>query len=116
MARGSPTPHLTTAGSRRSRSPPGDKSHWLGFDFFHLDCAVTVRRLYVFLVIEVGARYVHVLGVTAYPDGAWTVQQARNLLIDLGERADRFRFFDPGPGRAVHRAFDAVFASAGIEV
>jgi hypothetical protein len=43
----------------------------LACDFFHADCAVTLR-------------HVHVLGVTARPDGAWTVQQARNLLMDLG--------------------------------
>ncbi|WP_329237470.1 hypothetical protein OG417_34090 [Actinoallomurus sp. NBC_01490] len=41
-------------------------------------------------VIEVGARFVHVLGVTADPDGAWVAQQARNLLIDLGDRVGRF--------------------------
>jgi hypothetical protein len=31
-----------------------------------------------------------VLGVTTNPDRPWTVQAARNLLMDLGEHADRF--------------------------
>ena len=64
----------------------------LAVDFFHVDCAVTLQRLYCFFVMEVGSRYVHILGVSTNPDGPWTVQQIRNLLMDLGRRAADFRF------------------------
>ena len=66
-------------------------------------------------MIEVGTRHVQVLGVTAHPDGAWTVQQARNLLM-VGERAARFRFMVRDRASQFTDRFDAVLSAAGIEM
>jgi putative transposase len=91
-------------------------STMLACDFFHVDCALTLTRLYVFFVIEVGSRYVHILGVTANPDGPWTVQQARNLLMDLGDRVEQLTVLIRDRAGQFTAAFDAVAADAGITV
>ena len=87
----------------------------LAADFFHVNCAVTLQRLYCFFVIEVGSRYVHILGVTANPDGPWTAQQIRSLLMDLGDRAADFRFLVRDRAGQFTASFDALLASVGIE-
>ena len=90
-------------------------SAMLAVDFFHVDCALTLERLYCLFVIEVGSRYVHILGITANPDGPWTTQQIRNLKMDLGDRAADFRFLVRDRAGQFTASFDAVLSSAGIE-
>jgi transposase InsO family protein len=65
-------------------------------------------------VIEHGTRRVRILGVTLHPTGQWTAQQARNLLIDPGEQADRVKFMIRDRGSNFTAAFGAVLANVGI--
>ena len=75
----------------------------LATDFLHIDCAVTLTRLYVAFVIEHGTRRIHLLGVTRYPTAAWATQLARELAADLEQTGARFTHLIRDRDTKVHR-------------
>ena len=85
----------------------------LACDFFTVDLPGGAQA-YVLAVIEHATRRIRVLGVTLHPSGQWTTQQARNLLMDLGDQTDRVKFMIRDRGSNYTAAFDAVLAGAGI--
>ena len=91
-------------------------STMLACDFFHVDCAVTLKRIYVFFVLEVANRSVHLLGATPNPDVRWTTQQVRNLVMDLDDCVTQFRFLVRDRAGQFTASFDTVLADVGIQV
>src|ERR1019366_7086658 len=85
----------------------------LACDFFTADL-LDGTQAYVLAVIEHASRRIRILGVTLHPTGAWTTQQARNLLMHLGEQAHRVKFMIRDRGSNYTAAFDAVLADTGI--
>jgi putative transposase len=87
----------------------------LAVDFLHVD-TVLLNRLYVLVFIEHGTRRMHLGGVTAHPTSEWTVQQARNLALTLGEQFEDIRFVIRDRGSNFTISFDAVFQATGARI
>src|SRR6478735_4938163 len=87
----------------------------LAADFVQVD-TVLLRRLYALIVMEHGTRRVHLAGITANPDGAWTTQAARNFLMDLGQRSASVKFLIRDRAGQFTGSFDAVFTAEGIRI
>src|SRR5512133_550453 len=87
----------------------------LAIDFAHVD-PIFLRRLYILVAVEHERRRAHIAGITAHPTGAWVTQQARNLLMDLGDRAEQLRFLIRDRDSRFTATLDAVFAGADIRI
>jgi putative transposase len=84
-------------------------------DFFTVE-TLWLRRFYVLFFIELSRRRVYLAGITANPDGAWVVQQARNLTMTLAEQGQSHRFLVRDRDRKFTAAFDEIFRSEGMKV
>jgi putative transposase len=84
-------------------------------EVFHVD-TVFGKRIYVLFFIEHATRAVHIMSATANPTGTWAAQQARNLLMDLGERAEQIKFLVRDRDAKYTSVFDQVFTSLDMRI
>ena len=99
------------AGPGHNSCAPRPRRSWRGFFTAGL---FDGTRAYVLAVIEHASRRIRILGITPHPTGQWTAQQARNLLMDLGEQAHRVKFMIRDRGPDFTAASGTVLADAGI--
>ena len=108
-----PAPRRT--GPTRKQFPTVQAHGILAADFVHVN-TILLRRISARIIIERGTRRAYLAGITASPDGAWTIQAARNFLMDLGHRTASARFLIRDRAGEFTRPFDAVFTAAGIRI
>jgi putative transposase len=112
-ARAGPAPRRT--GPSWTEFLRGQARGIIACDFFSVETA-WLRTLYVLAFIELGSRRIHLSGATAHPDSTWVTQQARNLALDLDDRASPFRFLIHDRDTKFSRSFDAIVRSEGARV
>lgn len=110
-----PAPRRQRAGRQWTRFLAAQGEGLLWCDLFHLD-TVRLQRFYAFFIMEIATRRIHSLGVSAHPGPAFAAQCARELVMDLGERAGRFTHLVRDRGCRVTNAFDAAFEAEGVEI
>jgi putative transposase len=114
--------HATGTGPAPGRAGPGWREFLavqahaiIACDFLVVE-TVLLKRLHVLVFIEHGTRRLHLAGVTAHPTGAWAVQQARNLAMDLGDRPGALRFVIHDRAPVFTSAFGEVFKAEGLQI
>jgi putative transposase len=87
----------------------------LACDFFTVETA-WLKRIYVLFFLSLESRRIEFVACTAKPTGAWTAQQARNLLMASDDRELPLRFLIHDRDAKFSGGFDHVFESQGITV
>ncbi len=114
---------LLEAGLRPA--PQRGRSSWRAFlrqqaasvlacDFLTVETAF-LQQIYVLFFLSLATRRIEYIACTSSPDGRWVTQQARNLLMQLGDKQP-FRFLVHDRDTKFSVAFDEVFRSEGIKV
>jgi hypothetical protein len=106
-------------------APERERSSWRAFlrqqaasalacDFLTVE-TVFLQRIYVLFFISLATRRVEFVACTSSPDGRWVAQQARNLVMRLGDEQP-YRVLIHDRDSKFGFAFDEVFRSEGFEV